>query len=145
MLAAPDLDVLWVVGANPLKDRQLAAANAFVVVQDLFLTETAQRADIVLPAACAYEKSGTVTNVCGEIQRLTRAITTMGVKPDLEIFRWLAKEMGLDRGVLPRPSGRGSVRNGLPSRTAAGPGSLGGRHAVHFRHIGALFEDAELP
>ena len=96
MLAAPDLDVLWVVGANPLKDQQLAAANAFVVVQDLFLTETAQRADIVLPAACAYEKSGTVTSVCGETQRLTRAITTMGVKSDLEIFQWLAREMGLD-------------------------------------------------
>ncbi len=42
MLAAPDLDVLWVVGANPLKDATLASSNAFVVVQDLFMTETAQ-------------------------------------------------------------------------------------------------------
>jgi NADH-quinone oxidoreductase subunit G len=96
MLAAPDLDVLWVVGANPLKNASLAAANAFVVVQDLFLTATAERADIVLAAACAYEKSGTVTSVCGETQRLARAITTMGVKSDLEIFQWLAKGMGLD-------------------------------------------------
>ena len=36
----------------------------------MFLTETAQRADVVLPAASAYEKNGTVTNVCGEVQRL---------------------------------------------------------------------------
>jgi NADH-quinone oxidoreductase subunit G len=93
MLAAPDLDALWVIGANPLKNASLTAANAFVVVQDLFLTETARQADIVLPAASAYEKSGTVTNVCGEVVKLTRAITTMGTKPDLEIFRWLAREM----------------------------------------------------
>jgi NADH-quinone oxidoreductase subunit G len=93
ILAAPDLDALWVVGANPLKNASLAAANAFVVVQDLFLTETARQADIVLPAASAYEKSGTITNVCGEAVKLTRAITTMGTKPDLEIFRWLARAM----------------------------------------------------
>ena len=73
MLAATDLDVLWVVGANPLKNATLASANAFVVVQDLFMTETAKRADIVLPAASAYEKSGTVTNVCGEVQKLKHA------------------------------------------------------------------------
>ena len=47
MLAAPDLDVLWVVGANPLKAARSRSTNAFVVVQDLFLTETAQRADVV--------------------------------------------------------------------------------------------------
>ena len=58
MLAAQDLDVLWVVGANPLKNATLASSNAFVVVQDLFMTETAKHADIVLPAASAYEKSG---------------------------------------------------------------------------------------
>src|SRR5581483_4471023 len=69
MLAAPDLDVLWVVGANPLRHAALASASAFVVVQDLFLTETAQRAAVVLPAASAYEKKGTVTNVCGEVQK----------------------------------------------------------------------------
>src|ERR1019366_2842055 len=51
MLAAPDLDVLWVVGANPLKRAALASNKAFVVVQDLFMSETARRADIVLPAA----------------------------------------------------------------------------------------------
>jgi len=95
MLASPDLDVLWVVGANPLKNSTLAASHAFVVVQDLFMTETAQRADIVLPAASAYEKSGTVTNVCGEVQKLKQALKVMGAKTDLEIFGLIAKEMGL--------------------------------------------------
>ena len=93
MLSAPDLDVLWVIGANPLKGATLQS-KPFVVAQDMFLTETAQAADVVFPAASAYEKSGTVTNVCGEVQRLKRAIQTMGTKPDLEIIGLIAKEMG---------------------------------------------------
>ncbi len=102
MLAATDLDVLWVVGANPLKNNQgaaLGSKNAFVVVQDLFMTDTAKQADIVLPAASAYEKNGTVTNVCGEVQRLKQAIKVMGTKTDLEIFGQIAKEMGLNLGI----------------------------------------------
>jgi len=99
ILAAPDLDALWVVGANPLKDHALAAERAFVVVQDLFLTETGQRADVVLPAASAYEKTGTVTNVCGEVQRLKQAIKVMGAKTDLEIIGLLSKEIGANIGI----------------------------------------------
>ncbi|HLX44571.1 MAG TPA: NADH-quinone oxidoreductase subunit NuoG [Bryobacteraceae bacterium] len=99
MLASSDLDVLWVVGANPLKNAALAAQPAFVVVQDLFMTETAKRADIVLPAASAYEKNGTVTNVCGEVQKLKAAIKVMGTKTDLEIFGLIAKEMRLNLGI----------------------------------------------
>jgi NADH-quinone oxidoreductase subunit G len=88
-----DLSVLWVVGANPFRGPGERRAG-FVVVQELFLTETAQVADVVLPAACAYEKNGTVTNVTGEVQRLRRAVNTMGAKPDLEIMGFLAREMG---------------------------------------------------
>ncbi|HPQ16465.1 MAG TPA: molybdopterin-dependent oxidoreductase [Bryobacteraceae bacterium] len=94
-MAAGDLDALWVVGANPLR-RHALAGKPFLVVQDLFLTETAQAADVVLPAASAYEKSGTVTNVCGEVQRLQKAFETPGTKTDLEIFGLIAREMGLD-------------------------------------------------
>jgi NADH-quinone oxidoreductase subunit G len=99
MLAAEDLDVLWVVGANPLKRGALAAKNAFVVVHEMFLTETAERADVVFPAASAYEKNGTVTNVCGQVQRLKQALRVMGTKTDLEIMGLLAKEMGLQLGI----------------------------------------------
>ena len=100
ILSAGDLDAVWVVGANPLKNgRALAAANAFVVVQDLFLTETAQRADVVFPAASAYEKTGTVTNVTGEVQRLKAGPKVMGTKADLEIFGLIQKEMGLNTGI----------------------------------------------
>lgn len=99
MLQSNDLDVLWVVGANPLKNGQeLASKKAFVVVQDLFLTETARQADVVLPAASAYEKNGTVTNVCGEVQRLKKGIETIGSKTDLNIIALIARGMGVNLG-----------------------------------------------
>jgi NADH-quinone oxidoreductase subunit G len=96
-----NLDVLWVVGANPFKTGVAGQGRGardkrarFLVVQDMFLTETAQLADVVLPAASAYEKEGTVTNVTGEIQRLHRAVSVMGAKADLEIMGFIAREMG---------------------------------------------------
>jgi NADH-quinone oxidoreductase subunit G len=95
------LDVLWVVGANPFgpppdgRGSVTRFVGRFVVVHDLFLTETAQVADVVFPAASAYEKNGTVTNVCGEVQRLRKAVGAMGAKPDLEIMGLLAREMGV--------------------------------------------------
>ncbi len=98
MLADASLDVLWVVGANPLAGQKLAG-RPFLVVQELFLTETAAQADVVFPAASAYEKKGTVTNVTGEVQRLAAAVKTMGAKSDLEIFGLLGKEMGLNLGI----------------------------------------------
>jgi len=101
MLAADELDVLWVVGANPLKNAALRAKSTFLVVQEMFLTETAGVANVVLPAASAYEKNGTVTNVCGEVQRLKKAAQTMGAKPDLEIIGLIAKEMGAARDMGP--------------------------------------------
>ncbi|MBI4890079.1 MAG: NADH-quinone oxidoreductase subunit NuoG [Acidobacteria bacterium] len=98
ILSSPDLDVLWVVGANPLKSASLAGEKAFVVVQDLFLTETAQRADVVFPAASAYEKSGTVTNTTGEVQRLKHGPKVMGTKSDLDIIALLARQLNIDLG-----------------------------------------------
>lgn len=94
MLAAPDIDVFWVVGANPLEGSGKPPAGAFVVVQELFLTETAAAADIVFPASSGYEKTGTVTSVTGEVQRVKKAVQAMGTKPDLEIIGLIAKEMG---------------------------------------------------
>jgi NADH-quinone oxidoreductase subunit G len=99
-MAGADLNVLWVVGANPLKGGLVRKAE-FLVVHDMFLTATAQQADVVLPAACAYEKNGTVTNVTGEVQRLTRAINTMGAKSDLEIMGFIAREMGAAAALGP--------------------------------------------
>ena len=53
----------------------------------------------MLPAASAYEKNGTVTNVCGELQKLKQAVKVMGTKTDLEIMGSIAKEMKLNLGI----------------------------------------------
>jgi len=106
MVTSPELDALWVIGADPLAGAAFSAEHAFIVVQDLFLTETAKRADVVFPSASAYEKNGTVTNVCGEIQQLKPAIRTMGTKPDLEIMGLLAREMGVAATMGPWVAGK---------------------------------------
>ena len=98
ILSATDLNLLWIVGANPYKNHAHNPAM-FTVVQDMFLTESAKIANIVLPAASAYEKSGTVTNTCGEVQKLKRAGKVMGTKSDLEIIGLIAKEMAVNIGI----------------------------------------------
>jgi formate dehydrogenase (NADP+) alpha subunit len=66
----------------------------FLVVQDLFLTETAQKAHLVLPTAGPAEKEGTYTNLEGRIQRARRAVPPPGqAKPDGEIFSFILKAM----------------------------------------------------
>lgn len=99
MIAATDLDAIWVVGANPVKFAPFSSQNAFVVVQEMYMTETAERADVIFPAASLYEKDGTVTNVNGLVQRVRHGNSVMGTKPDLEIFGLLAREMKLDLGL----------------------------------------------
>jgi NADH-quinone oxidoreductase subunit G len=113
ILAAADIDVLWVVGANPLKHGAFAADKAFVVVNEMFLTETAQRADVVFPAASAYEKNGTVTNVCGEVQRMKAGLQVMGTKPDLEIIGLVSKEMGVNIGIWSPDKVFDEIRTGV--------------------------------
>ncbi len=110
MLAAAvegQLKALYVVGANPVKTFGAPAADRLgglelLVVQEMFLTETAARADIVLPAACAYEKDGTVTNTTGEVQLLHKAGDVMGPRSDFDILRILSHQLarlGLGCGI----------------------------------------------
>jgi NADH-quinone oxidoreductase subunit G len=90
---------LYIVGANPVARYQIdpfVFSKAFVVVQDMFLTETAVPADVVLPAANAYEKAGTFTNTCGDLQMLKKAGDVAGAKSDFEILVRLADNMGFD-------------------------------------------------
>jgi NADH-quinone oxidoreductase subunit G len=94
---AGTLPMLYVVGADPVGDGLIAAeelGKTRVLVQDIYLTETAAAADIVLPSASAYEKSGTFTNTCGDLQCLQRAADIPGVRSDLEIIAELALIVG---------------------------------------------------
>src|SRR5207244_3176053 len=79
-----------------------AFSKSFVVMQDMDLTETAMIADVVLPAANAYEKSGTFTNTCGGLQLLRKAGEITGTKPDFEIIVRIADAIGFDvRKLVP--------------------------------------------
>jgi NADH-quinone oxidoreductase subunit G len=141
ILSATDLDALWIVGANPEARQPLAATDAFVIVQDLFLTETAKRANIVLPAASVYEKNGTVTNVCGDVQKLSRGAKTMGTKSDLEIIALLAREMRQDWGSTRPESVFQEIRRSVPGYDVPlGVVETGGAAATGQFDGGARFE-----
>jgi len=93
------LKALHVVGSNPVARYSVdpfVLQAPFVVVQDLFMTETARLADVVLPTLNAYEKSGTFTNTCGDLQMLKKAGEMTSVKSDFEIIVRIADRMGFD-------------------------------------------------
>ncbi len=103
------LAALYVVGSNPVADYSFdpaALQNVFVVAQELFLTETALLAEVVFPAASAYEKTGTFTNTCGDLQLLKKAGDIAGVRSDFEIIVRVAERMGADvRKLVPFGAG----------------------------------------
>ncbi|MFB3895852.1 MAG: NADH-quinone oxidoreductase subunit NuoG [bacterium] len=95
------LQAMYIIGENPIMrvpDRTVVTKALdtlqFLVVQDMFLTETAQYADVVLPASSFAEKEGTFTNIEGKVQKVTQAIYPLHhTKPDWWILTELAKRM----------------------------------------------------
>jgi formate dehydrogenase major subunit len=93
---------LYIMGENPmLSDPDLHHVEKglktleFLVVQDIFMTETAQFAHVVLPAACFAEKEGTQTNTERRVQKWRKAVNPPGeAKADWQIFCELAAKMG---------------------------------------------------
>ena len=102
-----DLTALYVIGENPANSEadqhraiHLLEGLETLVVQDMLLTATAERADVVFPAAAGWcESEGTVTNSERRVQRVRRAMPPPpGVRDDLEILCELARRMGRDLG-----------------------------------------------
>lgn len=98
-----DLRALYVIGENPAQSeadatraRRLLNGLDFMVVQDMFLTKTAELADVVLPAAASWaETDGTVTSSERRVQRVRKALEPPGeAKDDLEILNLLADRLG---------------------------------------------------
>ncbi|MFF9851128.1 molybdopterin oxidoreductase family protein [Streptomyces litmocidini] len=94
--------MLWISGTNPAVSLPelarirgiLGQERLFTVVQDLFLTETAQLADVVLPAATWGEKTGTFTNADRTVHLSEKAVEPPGAsRPDLDIFLDYARRM----------------------------------------------------
>ena len=104
------IEMLWISATNPAvsmpqtgRIRKILSGPCFVVVQDLFLTETARLADVVLPAAGWGEKVGTFTNTNRVVHLSEKAVEPPGeAKSDLDIFLIYAQAMGLqDRDHQP--------------------------------------------
>jgi formate dehydrogenase major subunit len=103
-----DLRALYVIGENPVQSEadqhrctRLLGGLDFLVVQDLFLTDTAAIADVVFPAAAgAFESDGTVTSSERRVQRTRRVVAPPGeAREDLAIIFDLARAMGHDWGT----------------------------------------------
>jgi NADH-quinone oxidoreductase subunit G len=127
---AGKLKALYVVGANPavrFSVDPFVFSNTFVVVQEMFLTETSFIADVVLPAANAYEKSGTFTNTCGDLQLVKKAGEVTGTKSDFEMIVRIADVMGFNVHKLV-PFGAGEATDMGQSRGAQS--GEADRHAV---------------
>ncbi len=103
-IIAGDIRGMYVMGENPAMSdpdashaREALAKLEHLVVQDLFLTETAWHADVVLPASAWPEKSGTVTNTNRQVQMGRPAVEPPGdARQDLWIIQEIARRIGLD-------------------------------------------------
>ena len=97
-----DLKALWLIGEDLMQSdpdttnvKKALESLDFLVVQELFMTETAKKADIVLPAACFLEKEGTFTNSERRIQKVNKAVEPPGeAKADGQIIVDMMNKMG---------------------------------------------------
>lgn len=113
----------YIVGENPMLSdsdsnhvREALENIEFLVVQDIFMTETAMLADVVLPAASFLEKEGTFTNTERRVQRVRKAIDNVGdSKPDWEITLDIMKTMGYDGDYSSPSEIMDEIRSLVPS------------------------------
>ena len=106
-MAAGELRACYVIGENPADSeadvehaRKLLAGLDILVVQDIFMTRTAEMADVVLPASVAWaESEGTVTSSERRVQRVRAAVPPPGqARHDIDIIGDLARRLGVDWG-----------------------------------------------
>lgn len=93
-----NLDAMWIIGADPANDSRRAGEALgripFLIVQDLFMTDTASMAEVVLPAASFAETGGSFINVTGRIQAIHRAVRPPGqAQPDWWIITQVAARL----------------------------------------------------
>ena len=131
---------MYIMGENPaMSDPNLSHARAalakldHLVVQDIFLTETACFADVVLPASAFPEKDGTFTNTDRRIQRGRRALPLPGdTRPDLWIIQEISKRVGLDMDYTHPREVFAEMRECMPSIQGITWDRLEREHAVTY-------------
>ncbi len=118
-----EVKAMYIIGENPLvsdpdlnhTEKSLSRLE-FIVVQDIFITETAKVADVVLPSACFAEKEGTFTNTERRVQRVRKAVNPPGdARDDWKILCEIATRMGLDMSYDNSESVMEEIRKVTPS------------------------------
>jgi formate dehydrogenase major subunit len=153
-----ELKALYVVGENPCQSEadmtramRLLEGLDHLVVQDLFLTKTAQIADVVLPAAAAWcESEGTVTSSERRVQRVRKALDPPGeARDDIRIVCDLARRLGHDWGLPSAEEVWNEVRSLSPMHTGMSYRRLEALGGIHWPcpdedHPGEQFLHARL-
>jgi len=134
---APDTDLhkvrgMYIMGENPAMSdpdlnhaRHALASLQHLVVQDIFLTETAWLADVVLPASAWPEKTGTVSNTDRTVQMGRQAVLPPGdAKPDLWIIQQIAQRMGLNWAYAGEQEGVAQVYEEMRQAMASAIGGI---------------------
>jgi formate dehydrogenase alpha subunit len=124
------LKAMLIVGENPAASfpdsslvRDALVGLDFLVVADMFLTETARLAEVVLPSASFAEKEGTFTNFEGRVQKLNRAIEPVGdSRPDWAIVLELARYMGQPMPYSSLQEVSDEIDELVPKETSVEPG-----------------------
>lgn len=117
------IKALYIMGENPMLsdadvhhvEKNLKALD-FLVVQDIFLTETAKLADVVLPSACFAEKDGTFTNTERKVLRVRKALDAPGqARDDFRIITAIAQRMGYEMEYVDASAVMDEIRSLTPS------------------------------
>jgi NADH-quinone oxidoreductase subunit G len=137
---------LLIAAADPLAGASRPDGLEFLVVQELFLTETARQADVVLPAAAVAERDGTFTNLERWVQRFDPALPVPGLaRPDWAIIRQLAVLLGAEwtyatvGGVLAEMAHTVPLYAGMNYEQLARPVSLS-RRMSHYIYAGMSYQ-----
>lgn len=131
---------MYIMGENPAMSdpdlrhaREALATLDWLVVQDLFLTETASFADVILPASAFPEKTGTFTNTDRRVQLGRKALEMpVGVRQDLELIQEIARRMGLDWNYAGPADVWSEIRKAVPSCAGITWERLEREHAVTY-------------
>jgi len=131
---------MYIMGENPAMSdpnlnhaRDALAKLEHLVVQDIFLTETAMFADVVLPAAAWPEKNGTVTNTNRQVQRGRAAVKAPGnAKADWEIIQRIANRLELNWSYTDPKDVYAEMQPAMPSLSNINWNRLNNEHAVTY-------------
>ena len=137
MLSSDGVRCMYIVGENPLLTepnlahaREAIAKLDFLVVQDIFMHETAELADVVLPAASFAEKEGTFTNSERRVQRVRQVIPPVGqARADWEIVQDVARRTARQRGMTSIGFEHGSAASVFDELASLTPIMAGLSHA----------------